>query len=82
MLINGVCMSYLSSEIFYIAYLLGRVNSLYRVRGENISQIAKGSPQWPQSFYPLRSPVQIRRGDYIVGQCVYDNDDDRAIYVG
>ena len=58
------------------------MNSLYRVRDGKISQIVKGDPQWPQSFYPLSSPVTIEKGDYIVGQCVYDNNEDRIIYAG
>lgn len=61
---------------------LGRVNSLYRVRNGTVALIAKGSPQWPQSFYALSSPVQIRTGDFVVGQCVYDNNDERAVEIG
>ncbi|UJR29117.1 hypothetical protein I4U23_010331 [Adineta vaga] len=64
------------------AHQWGRVNSLYRVRNGEISQIAKGDPQWPQSFYPLSSPVNIENGDLIVGQCVYDNNEDRVVQVG
>jgi hypothetical protein len=55
---------------------------LYRVRNGEISQIAKGDPQWPQSFYPLPAAVKIEKGDYIVGQCVYDNNEDRVVQVG
>ena len=66
----------------FIFYFTGRVNSLYRVRDGEILQIVKGDPQWPQSFYPLPSPIEIVKGDYVVGQCVYDNNDDRAIQVG
>ncbi|CAF1617266.1 unnamed protein product [Adineta ricciae] len=60
----------------------GRVNSLYRIRGENITQIIRGSPQRPQSFYVLPSQVSIDNGDYLVGECVYDNDDDHAVNAG
>ncbi|CAF4166353.1 unnamed protein product, partial [Adineta steineri] len=59
-----------------------RVNSLYRVRNGNISQIVKSNPQWAQSFYPLPSSAQIEKSDFFIGQCVYDNDDDRTIYSG
>ena len=65
-----------------VRLFIGRVNSLYRVRDGEISQIVKGDPQWPQSFYPLPKPVDIQTGDYIVGQCVYDNNDNRVIHVG
>ncbi len=84
MLINGVRNFYYFKILFTsIVYLfIGRVNSLYRVRDGKILQIVKGDPQWPQSFYPLPLPVEIEKGDYIVGQCVYDNNDNRAIHVG
>ncbi len=75
-------LDFFSYKIVFIVYFLARVNSLYRVRNEEISQIAKGDPQWPQSFYPLSSPVTVEKGDYIVGQCVYDNDGDQTIQVG
>ncbi len=55
---------------------------MYRVRDGKISQIVKSDPQWPQSFYPLPSSVKIEKGDYVVGQCVYDNNDDRVITAG
>ena len=61
---------------------LARVNSLYRVRDGVVTQIVKGDPQWPQSFYPLATPVEIQTDDYLIGQCVYDNDDDRIVRVG
>jgi peptidylglycine monooxygenase len=64
------------------AHQWGRVNSLYRVRDGKISQIIKSDPQWPQSFYPLPDFIKIEKGDYIVGQCVYDNNDDRTVQVG
>ena len=59
-----------------------RVNSLYRVRDGTVTQIVKGDPQWPQSFYPLPTPIEIQTDDYLIGQCVYDNDDDQVIRVG
>jgi len=65
-----------------IIYFLARVNSLYRIRDGQISQIVKSDPQWPQSFYPLPSLVDIQKGDYVIGQCVYDNNEDRVIHVG
>jgi hypothetical protein len=73
---------FFSSVIVFIIYFLGRVNSLYRVRDGKISQIIKSDPQWPQSFYPLPDFIKIEKGDYIVGQCVYDNNDDRTVQVG
>lgn len=82
MRINGVCNFIPIDQIVLIIDLLARVNSLYRVRDGKISQIVKSDPQWPQSFYPLASAVHIEKDDYLVGQCVYDNDEDRIIYAG
>jgi hypothetical protein len=83
MLISGVSIAIASSSFTMpLIDVAARVNSLYRIRDGQIKQIVKGNPQWPQSFYPLASPVEILSGDYIVGQCVYDNDDDRPIQVG
>lgn len=61
---------------------LARVNSLYRVRDGVITQIVKGDPQWPQSFYPLSEPIEVQNDDYLIGQCVYDNDDENTVRVG
>ncbi|UJR18342.1 hypothetical protein I4U23_005244 [Adineta vaga] len=60
----------------------GRVNSLYRIRDKSILQIAKGNPQWPQSFYTLSLPIKIQHDDYLIGQCVYDNNDNYAVHIG
>ncbi|CAF1192501.1 unnamed protein product [Adineta steineri] len=73
---------YIYYLLFIFCFVAGRVNSLYRVRDGKISQIVKSDPQWPQSFYPITSAVEIKNGDYIVGQCVYDNNDNRVIEVG
>ncbi|CAF1125696.1 unnamed protein product [Adineta ricciae] len=64
------------------AHQWARVNSLYRVRDGTVSLVTKGNPQWPQAFYPLSAPVQIEKGDFFIGQCVYDNNDDRIIHAG
>jgi hypothetical protein len=68
-------------KLFYVLFL-ARVNSLYRVRDGVVTQIVKGDPQWPQSFYPLPSPIEIQNEDYLIGQCVYDNDDENIVRVG
>ncbi|CAF0797530.1 unnamed protein product [Adineta steineri] len=60
----------------------GRVNSLYRVHDYEISLIIKMNPQNPQSFYRLLLPVEIKNNDYIIGQCVYDNNLDKTIHIG
>ncbi|CAF4931453.1 unnamed protein product, partial [Rotaria sp. Silwood1] len=77
---NGPSISIFAARVH--AHQWARVNSLYRVRDGVITQIVKGDPQWPQSFYPLPSPIEIQNDDYLVGQCVYDNDDDHIVRVG
>lgn len=62
--------------------LLAKVNSLYRVRDENVTLIAKVNPQEIHQSYLLPSPIQIIAGDYVIGQCVYDNTEDRTIKIG
>lgn len=70
------------SSRFSFSFVLARVNSLYRVRDGTVTQIVKGDPQWPQSFYPLTTPIEIQNDDYLIGQCVYDNDDENTVRVG
>lgn len=77
---NGPPISIFAARVH--AHQWGRVNSLYRVRDGTITQIVKGDPQWPQSFYPLTTPIDIQTDDYLIGQCVYDNDDEQTIRVG
>ncbi len=73
-------MGFIEYKILFL--YLARVNSLYRVRDGIITQIVKGDPQWPQSFYPLTTPIEIQNDDYLIGQCVYDNDDGNIVRVG
>lgn len=83
--INGVRSSalFLSlSAIHSSPICLARVNSLYRVRDGAVTQIVKGDPQWPQSFYPLATPIEVQTDDYLIGQCVYDNEDENTVRVG
>jgi hypothetical protein len=77
---NGPSISIFAARVH--AHQWARVNSLYRVRDGAITQIVKGDPQWPQSFYPLPTPIEIQNDDYLIGQCVYDNDDENLVRVG
>lgn len=63
-------------------FIIGHAASLYRVRNKTVLQIGKGNPQQPQSFYSLASSVQIQQGDFVIGECVYNNNDDRIINNG
>lgn len=58
------------------------MNSLYRVRGVNITTIVEVNAQQIHQSYLLPSPIDIVSGDYIIGQCVYDNTEDRVIKNG
>ncbi|CAF1189885.1 unnamed protein product, partial [Didymodactylos carnosus] len=71
-----------TSQIYLKPKSHTRVNSMYRVRFGEITQIVKSDPQWAQSFYQLPLPVEVVQGDYIIGQCVYDNDGERTIVTG
>ena len=82
-LISGVrtCVPLSNTRVSLMTLVcLARVNSLYRVRDGVVTQIVKGDPQWPQSFYPLATPVEIQTDDYLIGQCVYDNDDEQTVH--
>ncbi|CAF1013665.1 unnamed protein product [Adineta steineri] len=66
-----------------VGFAVGRrVNSLYRVRNGNVTLIIKDSPQIYQAFTSLLLRIDIKSGDYLIGQCVYDNNDDRVIVTG
>ncbi|CAF1618527.1 unnamed protein product, partial [Didymodactylos carnosus] len=58
----------------------GRLASLYRVRKRSIGPnqvqlIFKGNPQEFQSFNKLPLKIFVGDTDYLIGKCVYDNDD-------
>ncbi|CAF1400993.1 unnamed protein product, partial [Didymodactylos carnosus] len=57
-----------------------RLASLYRVRKRSIGPnqvqlIFKGNPQEFQSFNKLPLKIFVGDTDYLIGKCVYDNDD-------
>jgi hypothetical protein len=84
--IAGVCcpldLSVQTCPVLMLACVcVGRVGSLHRVRDGKIIQIGKLNPQLPQAFYPV-SVVDIQNGDYIVGQCVFDNNENRTLQIG
>ena len=59
----------------------GDVNSAYRIRNNSWTQMAKGDPQLPQTFYKT-DLFDIKDGDMLVGRCVYHNDENRTVYAG
>jgi len=64
------------------AHSHGDVNSAYRVRNSEWTQLAKADPQWPQAFYPTDSLIDIKDGDVLIGSCTYHNDENRFVYAG
>lgn len=64
------------------AHMHGDVNTAYRIRNHEWSQLAKGDPQWPQAFYPTNEMFDLKDGDALVGRCTYHNDESRTIYAG
>jgi hypothetical protein len=60
----------------------GYVNSAYRVRGTEWTELVVGDPQWPQSYYPTQYVYKIKDGDMLVGMCTYHNDEDQVVNVG
>lgn len=64
------------------AHIHGEVNTAYRIRNHEWTQLAKGDPQWPQAFYPTDDTFDVKDGDALVGQCTYHNDESRHIRAG
>jgi hypothetical protein len=44
----------------------------YKFRDNQIKEIARGDPQKPQTFYPMKKIEELRNGDYIAARCTYN----------
>jgi len=76
------CQANLRSPIHVFAYRthahsLGSVISGYRFTvgdsGEpEWKEIAKGNPNWPQAFYPMKSQLVVNPGDILAARCTYN----------
>ena len=65
------------------AHKHGTVITGYKVRDGKISEIARGDPQKPQMFYPMKNFVEVENGDYIHARCTYNTTmEDRIIRIG
>eukprot|EP00057_Strongylocentrotus_purpuratus_P006222 XP_011660696.1 PREDICTED: peptidyl-glycine alpha-amidating monooxygenase A isoform X1 [Strongylocentrotus purpuratus] len=64
------------------AHDLGKVITGYLIRNGEWTVIAKGSPKWPQAFYPIGESYTIQPGDILAARCTYDSDKDIATYAG
>ena len=64
------------------AHIHGDVNTAFRIRDGEWTQIAKGDPQLPQAFYPMKPVMEIKEGDILLGICTYHNNETRTVYPG
>ena len=67
------------------AHSFGNVISGYKKgkSSEEWSMIAKGNPQWPQAFYPMKKEVIIAPGDTVAARCSYNTTGhDSAVTIG
>jgi hypothetical protein len=57
------------------AHSLGSVISGYAFneKSNQYRQIAKGSPQWPQAFYPMKQLQTVKPGEYMTARCTYNS---------
>ena len=57
------------------AHSLGSVISGYAFneKSNEYRQIAKGSPQWPQAFYPMKQLQTVKPGEYLAARCTYNS---------
>ncbi|XP_063955634.1 peptidyl-glycine alpha-amidating monooxygenase B-like isoform X1 [Lytechinus pictus] len=60
----------------------GKVITGYLIRNGEWTVIAKGSPKWPQAFYPIEESYTIQPGDILAARCTFDSDKDVATYAG
>lgn len=42
-------------------------------QNSTLAEMARGNPQWPQAFYPLKRVIDINPGDYLHARCTYDS---------
>ena len=49
----------------------------------SIQEIARGDPQKPQTFYPMKSFVKLEPGDMLAARCTYDTtNSDKVVKIG
>ena len=65
------------------AHKHGTVITGYQVRNGKILEIARGDPQKPQMFYPMKKYVVVDNGDYIHARCTFNTTmENRLIRIG
>ena len=46
---------------------------VYSEEGHQYREIARGSPQWPQAFYPMKQVETVRPGEVLAARCTYNS---------
>merc|ERR550519_2601687 len=56
------------------AHSLGTVITGYVYNAEKSSyhEIARGNPQWPQAFYPMKEVETVQPGEFLAARCTYN----------
>jgi len=44
----------------------------YTPASKKYEEIAKGNPQWPQAFYPIKKRVTVKKGEWLAARCTYN----------
>jgi hypothetical protein len=55
------------------AHSLGAVITGYKVKEGKFEEVARGDPQRPQTFYPMKKFVEIKKGDIMAARCTFDS---------
>ena len=67
------------------AHSLGNLISGYYINGSNMSNwilIGRKSPQFSQTFYPIRTSPEFRDKDRIAVRCNYKTPPDHDVFIG
>ena len=46
---------------------------VYNEAGHQYREIARGSPQWPQAFYPMKEVETVKPGEVLAARCTYNS---------
>jgi len=46
---------------------------VYNEEGHKYREIARGSPQWPQAFYPMKQVQTVKPGEIVAARCTYNS---------
>jgi len=46
---------------------------VYNEEGHKYREIARGSPQWPQAFYPMKQVQTVNPGEVVTARCTYNS---------